>query len=119
MTREQEKRLTRIVRELSPGNADALLAFAEFLAQRAQPPSAIPPPLDVPRPDQESVVKAIKRLAATYPMLDRAKMLNETSVLMTQHVMQGRDAVEVIDELEIVFRRHYERLREDQDDFER
>jgi hypothetical protein len=43
-------------------------------------------------------------------MLDRSKMLNETSVLMTQHVISGRDAVEVIDELEILFRRHYENL---------
>jgi hypothetical protein len=28
-----------------------------------------------------------------------------------QHVIQGRDAMEVIDELEIVFQRHYARLR--------
>jgi hypothetical protein len=30
---------------------------------------------------------------------------------MTQHVMQGREAGEVIDELEAVFARAYERLR--------
>jgi hypothetical protein len=29
---------------------------------------------------------------------------------MNQHVMQGRNAVEVIDELEVLFRRHYEEL---------
>jgi hypothetical protein len=39
-------------------------------------------------------------------------MLNETSVLMTQHVISGRDAAEVIDELEVLFRRHYEKLAE-------
>jgi hypothetical protein len=43
-------------------------------------------------------------------MLDKAKMLNETSALMAQHIMQGRDAEEVIDELEQVFATHYERL---------
>ena len=58
------------------------------------------------------MVKAIKRLGATYPMLDRSKMLNETSVLMTQHIISGRDVIEVIDELEIMFRRHYEKLAE-------
>lgn len=101
----------QIVRDLPDADVDTVLAFAEFLTQRAEPVREMPPPVDIPRPDQESVVKAIKRLAATYPMLDRAKMLNETSILMTQHVMQGRDAVEVIDELEILFRRHYELLK--------
>lgn len=32
---------------------------------------------------------------------------------MTQHVMQGRDRIEVIDELEVLFRRHYELRRSD------
>jgi hypothetical protein len=35
-------------------------------------------------------------------------MLNETSGLMTEHLMQGRPAPEVIDELEALFRRHYQ-----------
>lgn len=43
-------------------------------------------------------------------MLDRSKLLNETSALMAQHVMQGRSAVEVIDELEVVFQTHYEKV---------
>jgi hypothetical protein len=29
---------------------------------------------------------------------------------MTQHIMQGRDAVEVIDELEVMFRTRYETI---------
>ena len=41
-------------------------------------------------------------------MLDKAKMLHESSTLMTQHVMQGRAAADVIDDLEAVFRRYYE-----------
>lgn len=107
-----EKQLLAIVRELSEADAGNVLAFAEFLQTRgASVPAEIPPPESIARPPQESVVKAVKRLAATYPMVDRGKMLNETSVLMSQHVMQGRDAVEVIDELEILFRRHYEKLK--------
>lgn len=109
MNRAEEKKLLALLRELPAEQAHLLLDFAEFLAARKPQAGQAPaPPADIPRPEQESVVKAIKRLAATYPMLDRAKMLNETSLLVSQHVMGGREAVEVIDELEILFRRHYE-----------
>jgi len=109
MPSKTEKRLREILGELPEIQAGALLEYAEFLAARYSGPKEITAPLDIPRPQTESVVKAIKRLGATYPMIDRSKMLNETSVLMTQHVISGRDAVEVIDELEILFRRHYEK----------
>jgi hypothetical protein len=56
-------------------------------------------------------VKAIKRLMATYPMLDRDKLLHETSGHMTRHVIHGKPAAEVIDELEAMFAQHYERHR--------
>jgi len=111
-----EKRLTEIVQRLPAEQAAALLEFAEFLLVRhgaagvaagaiaGTKTAEIPAPLDIPRPAEESVVKAVKRLRATYPMLDVRKLLNETSSLMTQHVMQGRDKIEVIEELEILFR---------------
>nr|WP_236717268.1 Crp/Fnr family transcriptional regulator [Acidihalobacter prosperus] len=90
-----------------------LIAFAEFLAERAPKPEPVAAaPVPHPRPEKESVVKAVRRLAATYPMLDKAKMLNQTSALMAQHVMQGRDAVEVIDELEVLFETHYLQYRQ-------
>jgi hypothetical protein len=41
-------------------------------------------------------------------MIDRAKILHETSGLMTQHLVHGKAARDVIDELEGLFRRHYE-----------
>jgi hypothetical protein len=107
----ESKSLLRIFRNLSAARQAALLEYAEFLAGRerfdgedAVPQEAQP----IPRPDQESVVKAIQRLMASYPMLDRNKLFQETSVQMTRHVMQGVPAREVIDELEIIFRRHYE-----------
>jgi hypothetical protein len=55
----------------------------------------------------ETVVMAIKRLTRTYPMLDRRKLIGRTSQLMAEHALQGRAAVEVIDELEMVFERYY------------
>lgn len=106
-----EKRLRDILDQLPPAQADQLIEYAEFLLSRHA--SAVPArtePLDIPRPGEETVVRAIKRLRETYPMLDAAKLLNETSGLMSQHVVQGRNAVEVIDELEILFRTHYERV---------
>jgi hypothetical protein len=51
-------------------------------------------------------------MCAAGPTIDRPRRLNETSVLMAQQMISGRDAVEVIDELEVLFRRHYEKLAE-------
>lgn len=109
---QSDRKLLKLFSELREEDRCTLLAFAEFLHSRGNAGEAaeIPRPATTPRPEQESVVAALKRLSASYHMLDKAKMLHETSALMAQHVMQGRDAVEVIDELEVVFRRHYERL---------
>jgi hypothetical protein len=112
MPSKTELRLREILNSLPEAQAAALLEYAEFLASRYTAPEPVTEPLAIPRPDKESVIKAIRRLGATYPMVDRGKILNETSVLMTQHVIHGRDAVEVIDELEILFRQHYEKLAE-------
>ena len=108
-----DKKLLRVFKSLSGEQQQSLLDFAEFLASCAPAPTdqAIDEPLTFPRPAQESVVKAIKRLMATYPMLDRSKLLHETSHYMTLHVMQGKPVVEVIDELEALFTKHYERYK--------
>ena len=79
----------------------------EFYAPQVDPTQE---PQVIPRPENESVVAAIKRLTATYPMLDKPQLLNETSALMTKHVMQGVGVVEVIDELEDLFLRFYNEL---------
>lgn len=115
-----EDRLLSIFRQLDAANQNALFAFAEFLATRLETVSVVKPPVKQeladpvaqPRPDNESVVAAVKRLSRTYPMLDKARMLGETSDLVGQHVLQGRAAAEVIDELEAVFVRHYRTLKD-------
>lgn len=107
---KDERRLREIFERLGKRERESLLDFAEFLAARcpAETPEAAEP-RHTPRPEKESVVAAIKRLSATYYMIDRSKLLHETSGLMAQHVMQGRDAADVIDELELIFQRHYEK----------
>jgi hypothetical protein len=104
------KKLQKTCARLSVDDQATVLAFAEFLQARSGDKAAaeIQQPLDIKPRENESVVAAIKRLAATYPMLDKAKMLGHTSELMTQHVIQGRDKKEVITELESVFRSQYE-----------
>ncbi len=109
--RRGERELLKYFRALDAAQQDTLVAFAEFLAGKAA--SRLTPlqaPLPIPRPPEEKVVHAIKRLRATYPMLDHGKLLHEVSEHMTQHMVLGRAAAEVIDDLEEVFRRHYEAL---------
>lgn len=111
-----ERRLLRLFRALSETKQGSLLDYAEFLLARVLPETepVSQTTQDIARPAQESVVKAIKRLRETYPMLDRAKLIHEISALMSQHLVQGRSAVDVIDELEALFLRHYQSLQDQQ-----
>jgi hypothetical protein len=104
--------LVRIFRSLPTSERTSLLDFAEFLAAR-QPaePEPAPEPVGLPRPPTETVIAAIRRLSQTYPMLERGAMLNETSALMSAHVLQGQDAARTIDALESLFARYYAELR--------
>ncbi len=106
-----ERRLLKLFRRLAPADRATLLAFAAFLGERAEPATgggAPREPRHRPRPERETVVGAIKRLSLTYEMLDRGPMLEETSALMSAHVLQGRAAAEVIDEIEALFARRYQ-----------
>lgn len=107
--KQTEKKLLNFFRQLATEDAHSLLSYAEFLAARRVPEATEPLAVKhIERPAEESVIAAIKRLSASYPMLDKDKMLTETSSLMAQHIVQGRAADEVIDELELVFERHYD-----------
>lgn len=114
-----EKKLLKHFSKLSENQQQTLLHFAEFLVQKADDttggkPEEIPQPVLQDRPAEETVVGAIKRLTASYPMLEKDKLFNETSVLMTKHVMQGHEAHLVIDELEVLFQRYYDELINDE-----
>ncbi|MFN3397262.1 MAG: hypothetical protein ACK4ZS_01865 [Sulfurimicrobium sp.] len=106
-----EKRALHLFRALSDEQQQTVSAFMEFLSARGtlSPPPQAAQPVNLPRPEKESVIKAIKRLRATYPMLDQNKLFHETSGHMTAHLMHGKPAAEAIDELEAMFARHYQR----------
>lgn len=110
-----QRKLLKLYKALGEQEKRSLLAFAAFLSQQeideALADAGIPEPQLMPRPDEESVVSAIKRLSASYHMLDRSTLLTETSSLMTAHIMHGRPAGDVIDELEVLFINYYEELK--------
>lgn len=118
MGRKQQEKLIGVFERLSPADQSSVLSFAEFLLSRAAPALApavaveMPEPVLGPRPQDEKVVAAIKRLSKAYYMLDKSKMLGVTSDLVTQHILQGREAMEVIDELEQIFADHYRQLKQ-------
>ena len=102
--------------ELATGLPDealqTLLEFAEFLAQKHPAGDKVPDLEIVPieRPPGESVIAAIRRLAKTYPMLDRDVLFQQTSQAMSDHVLREVTDSESIDRLEEVFRKEYETL---------
>jgi len=109
----KRQQLIHFFSELPEPQQAMLVDFAEFLhARHAQLPVLELNPL--PRPAQESVIAAIKRLSKTYPMLTKTEMFNETSALMTAHVMHGEAADKVIDGLESMFAQHYQRFLDGQ-----
>jgi precorrin-3B methylase len=108
MSDRSADKLLSLYRDLPEDRKAELLRFAEFLHQHFAKPAVPAEIQSIPRPEQESVIKAMQRLRATYPMLDAAILLDEASTLMSQHVIQGREAKAVIDDLEKLFRRHYD-----------
>ncbi len=113
-----QRRLLKLFQRLGTKERRSLLDFADFLAQRERPEAAradlaVPQPKPFVRPEQETVIGAIKRLKARFFMLDSAPMLEQTASLMAAHVVQGRPAKEVIDDLEALFEEQYQRIAGD------
>ncbi|MBI3774971.1 MAG: hypothetical protein HY273_05360 [Gammaproteobacteria bacterium] len=104
---QEQRRLVALFELMSDRGREMLLEYAEFLAVRHQRPIASLEPLNIPRPETETVVAAIRRLVETFPMLERGALFNETSGLMAQHMMYARPAPEVINQLEVLFQQHY------------
>ncbi|MCP3849929.1 MAG: Crp/Fnr family transcriptional regulator [Gammaproteobacteria bacterium] len=106
-----ETKLLNIFSDLDNNDQNSIISFAEFLMNNAKQDGrlvVIDQPQEIPRPDDERVVAAIKRLSATYPMLKKNSLLNETAALMSEHILKGRAAKDVIDELEATFKIRYE-----------
>ena len=54
-----------------------------------------------------SRLDAVRRLNGSYPMLDRAKLLLPVGDLLAQHLVDGREAVAVIHDLEAFYAAAY------------
>ncbi len=105
--------LLEIFETLDAERQNTLLQFAEFLqAKGGLVKQDIGEPLPVPRPEKETVVGAIKRLKQTYPMIESMSVFSAASSLMTEHMVNGRDSKEVIDDMQILFEKFYVSLIE-------
>lgn len=110
MSRDTEN-LIEIFETLDSERQKSLLEFAEFLQSKGDlVVKEVAEPIEISRPDNETVVGAIKRLKSTYPMIDSMKVFSSASELMTEHMIKGRDADEVIDEMEKIFEDFYAEL---------
>ena len=106
---KKDKKINDIYNALPIESRKTLLDFAEFLYQRdAVVDESLLEKQDIPRPKEETVIAALKRLNHTYPMIEKKRVFHQASSLMTEHIMQGRDVVEVIDELESLFDTSYQ-----------
>ncbi len=80
----------------------AVVDYATFLVQQYKiqtPVEAGLKPKVIARPEQETVIGAIKRLKKIYCMIDSDTLLDEPSSLIGQHILPGWEASAVINEL--------------------
>ncbi|MCZ7564439.1 MAG: hypothetical protein M5U08_12265 [Burkholderiales bacterium] len=87
-----------------------LAEFAEFIAARAQ--RRIDAEIVTLRPQRESVVQAVKRLNRSYPMLSRTRLMGPVGDLVSAHMVDGRDAKDVIDDLEALYAAAFSAFRQ-------
>jgi hypothetical protein len=109
--RKEEGKLLELFDQLTSEQQDKLIAFAEFLTAAAPGEQPAAEPVAIPRPARETVTMAIRRLARTYPMLDRRRLMGEAAQFMAQHALQGRPSAAVIDDLEQLFSRHHDQYK--------
>jgi len=117
-TNKEERKLVKILKSLDSSDKENLIAFAEFLQVRSKSVDDLEKisgeianePIDIPRPESESVIHAIKRLGATYPMVNKEDFLHPISDLMTSHIIQGKEATDVIDQLQGLFENEYKNI---------
>lgn len=110
------QQLEKLMPSLDVERQQAVVDYATFMVQQYRiPPTeeARQEPESIARPVSETVIAAIKRLKKTYYMLETGILLDQTSALMGQHMMQGREASRVIDELETIFKTQYEQYLHD------
>lgn len=108
---KSSEQLVSLFESLDDERKQSLSDFADFLLAKDGPViKEVPAPEEIERPEQETVVGAVKRLKATYHMVESISVFSAASALMTDHMVKGRDLVEVIDEMEKLFEGAYQKL---------
>jgi hypothetical protein len=118
---KNERLLCKFYKQLSEGDRETLLSFAEFLNSRDGVSGSIDvmkkPSLQLPvlikATENESVVKGIKRLKSSYFMIEDENLLHEISALMSEHIMKGVSAEDIILKIEAVFDKFYQQYQQD------
>ncbi|MBF0368239.1 MAG: hypothetical protein HQL52_02180 [Magnetococcales bacterium] len=111
---DTQRKLLAAWRKMGPEDRHALLKFAEFLASHSTASPSPPPtePLDIPKPEGESAVKALKRLKKSYPMIENdLRLLEEASTILMRKVTGSSDQ-EVVADLEHFFAKRYQQWQE-------
>ena len=108
---KSSKKLIELYESLDEERQRSLSDFADFLLAKSGPVlKEVPQPEDILRPEKETVVGAVKRLKLKYHMVESMSVFSAASTLMTDHMVKGRDVVEVIDEMETLFSDEYNKL---------
>ena len=111
---KNSQQLIELYESMDEDRKRSLCDFADYLYTLADPISKeVLPPEDIPRPEKETVVGAVKRLKLSYHMVESMTVFSAASSLMTDHMVKGRDAVEVIGEMEQLFEDAYQKLLKD------
>lgn len=107
-----EKEILNLFKSLSEEDKTSIKSYLEFLSQKTIKKAETPAtPLNIPRPENETVVGAIKRLKKTYPMLESTKLLNHASEILTSHLLKGKKKEDAIVELEEYFQKSFDELK--------
>ncbi|MBF0383522.1 MAG: Crp/Fnr family transcriptional regulator [Magnetococcales bacterium] len=105
ITKDKERaELLAAFRELNKVNKNTLIQFANFLqSQQTDEQPISKEPLDLPKPDDETAVKALKRLKQSYPMIDADMSLLDDASRLLMEKITGTPDQEVIEKLEALF----------------
>lgn len=117
---KKERELCRFYKQLDDNERETLLSFAEFLSLKKteservnEKKAVLHQPVFIKATKDESVVKGIKRLKSSYFMVENENLLHEVSALMSEHVMKGVSAQDVIPKIEAVFDKFYQQYKKD------
>ena len=97
---------------LDENQQDFLLQFAKFLLsstkEKTNEDDVKKTKREISPPDNESVIKSLRRLRESYYMLNADKLMNITVEQMTAHLVKGQDKKTTITNLEKIFSDAYQ-----------